>query len=181
MLNDYFNNSVHELRGALHKRKHPFKYVTLSTVDEDNAPHSRTVVLREVSESLDCIFFTDARTAKVKQLYHNSKACVIAYHPKKLLQIKLNGYITPVTDPAEVKRLFQKVSENAIKDYTTSTAPASSILNPDHLEYLDRKENYFLALRFTTEKMECLQLKRPNHLRAVFHKNDNWTGQWIVP
>lgn len=181
MLQEFFDITKHELRGAMTKRKHPFKYVTLSTIDEDLMPQSRTVVLREISESLKCIIFIDKRTAKVCQLVNNANACVLAYHSKKLLQVKLNGSLIPVTDPAETKRLFQKVSEKAIKDYTTVLSPATIISNPDQVDYVSRQQNHFLALEFIPVSMECLQLKRPNHLRALFKKDDNWKGQWLVP
>lgn len=182
MLKEFFEITKHELRGALSKRNHPFKYATLSTVDDDLMPQSRTVVLREVSESLNCIIFTDKRTAKVRQLVNNANACLLAYHSKKLLQVKLNGRLIPVIDPVETKRLFQKVSEKAIKDYTTVLSPATAISNPDQVDYVSRQQNHFLALEFIPLSMECLQLKRPNHLRALFKKdNDDWKGQWLVP
>ncbi|AGC78744.1 pyridoxamine 5'-phosphate oxidase-related protein [Nonlabens dokdonensis DSW-6] len=169
------------MRGALHKKRHPFKYLTLSTVDEHYSPRSRTVVLREVSESLECIFFTDARSEKVEHLNSNNSACILAYHPKKLMQLRLDGTLVQIDDPNEIKRLFQKVSEKAIKDYTTSLAPGSAIANPDHVEYVPRKENHFKALRFVPHAVEYLRLKRPNHLRAIFKSDDDWKGQWLVP
>lgn len=181
MLNDFFQNLKQELRVAIHKRKHPFKYVTLSTIDHNAAPQSRTVVMREVDQELQCIIFTDARTNKIDQLTNNNKACLLAYHPKKLLQVKLNGILEPITDTVEIKRLFQKVSENAIKDYTTTTAPGTAIANPDQVKYKSRQESHFIALQFIPYQIEALQLKRPNHLRAIFKKEDNWVGQWLVP
>ncbi|MFB0904464.1 MAG: pyridoxamine 5'-phosphate oxidase family protein [Nonlabens sp.] len=181
MLQELFSDLKHELRGALHKKKHPFKYVTLSTVDEQMAPRSRTIVLREVSESLECIVFTDARSEKAVHLNGNNKACMLAYHPKKLMQLRLDGELVIIENPLEIKRLFQKVSENAIKDYTTTMPPGSIIDSPEHVNYVTRKENNFLALKFIPHSVEYLRLKRPNHLRAIFKIEDGWKGEWIVP
>ncbi|GAK90845.1 hypothetical protein JCM19297_144 [Nonlabens ulvanivorans] len=44
-----------------------------------------------------------------------------------------------------------------------------------------RKENHFLPLQFVPDQWEVLQLKRPNHLRALFKRENNWDGQWMVP
>ncbi|GAK75754.1 pyridoxamine 5'-phosphate oxidase [Nonlabens ulvanivorans] len=181
MLNNFFEELKAEFKSALSKRNHPFKYITLSTIDGDLKPQSRTVVLREIHDNLDCIIFTDSRTDKVKQLNDNAQACLLAYHPKKLLQLKLNGKLYPIEDPIETKRLFQKVGEKAIKDYTTIKAPGTSILNPDHVDYRERNENHFLALKFVPDQWEALKLKRPHHLRAIFDKDNDWKGQWLVP
>lgn len=181
MLHDLFIDLKHELKGAMHKKRHPFKYVTLSTVNQQNAPRSRTVVLREISESLECIIFTDSRSVKISDVNSNENACILAYHPKKLMQLRLDGILTTIEDEVELKRLFQKVSENAIKDYTTTLPPGSMIDNPDHVDYVSREENNFRALKFTPYAVEYLRLKRPNHLRAIFKQEDNWKGQWLVP
>lgn len=181
MLKELFSDLKHELRGSLHKRKHPFKYVALSTVDQQNAPRSRTVVLREITESLECVIFTDARSEKVTHLISNNNACILAYHPKKLMQLRMDGVVTEIKNKNDLKRLFQKVSEKAIKDYTTSKEPGSRIDNPDHVEYVSRKENHFKALKFIPHSIEYLRLKRPNHLRAVFKQENNWEGEWLVP
>jgi pyridoxine/pyridoxamine 5'-phosphate oxidase len=181
MFQELFSDLKHELRGALHKKKHPFKYVTLSTVDEQLAPRSRMVVLREVSESLECIVFTDARSEKAAHLKTNNKACMLAYHPNKLMQLRLDGVLVIIEDPIEIKRLFQKVSENAIKDYTTTVSPGSVIAGSDQVNYGTRKENNFLALKFIPHSIEYLRLKRPHHLRAIFKLEDGWKGDWLVP
>ena len=181
MLKELFTELKQELRGVVHKKKHPFKYVTLSTIDEQNSPRSRTVVLREVSESLEIIFFTDARSNKVAHLENNQNACILAYHPKKLMQLRIDGILVQINDAHELKRLFQRVSNKAIKDYTTALAPGSRIDNPDLVAYVPRNENHFVALQFIPHTIEYLRLKRPNHLRAVFKSVDNWKGQWLVP
>jgi len=181
MLTELFEELTQELRGAMVKRKHPFKYITLTTVGDTGMPRSRTVVLREVDESLNGIIFTDARTVKVEQLKRNPNACILAYHPKKMLQLRLNGRLIPINSDSERKRLFHKVSGNSLKDYTTTQIPGSTISNPDEVEYGSRDKNHFLPLRFEPETIEYLRLKRPNHLRALFSKENHWKGQWLVP
>ncbi len=182
MLDEYFADLKHDLRGALSKRNHAFKNAYLSTVDETMQPRARTVVIREISEQLDCTIFTDARTTKVHQLYTNPKASLLFYNPKSLRQIRVDGHLEIITEDKLVKHLFSKVTSKAIKDYTTQLPPGSPIKNPDHVEYVERSQNHFLPLRLVPKTLELLQLKRPNHLRAIYTRVENsWEGQWLIP
>jgi pyridoxine/pyridoxamine 5'-phosphate oxidase len=182
MLDSLFDEISEEWRGAYRRKSHPFKYITLTTITDQGFPRSRTVVVREINSALETIIFTDARSQKASDMMISSKACMLAYHPKQLKQIRWDGHLEPITDPVEVKRLFQKVGEKAIKDYTTTTAPGSVIKNPDEVAYISRQEAHFLPLRFVPESFEYLKLKRPNHLRARFSKiSDGWQGEWLTP
>jgi len=182
MLDDYFQDLKHDLRGAKSKRNHPFKNAYLSTVDEHLQPRTRTIVVREVTEQMECIIFTDARTTKVHQLRQNPKASLLFYNHKSLRQIRIDGNLEPITGEKEVKHLFSRVTSKAIKDYTTQLPPGSPIKNSDHVEYMERSENHFLPLRLIPKTIELLQLKRPNHLRALYALEDgSWNGQWLVP
>jgi pyridoxine/pyridoxamine 5'-phosphate oxidase len=182
MLNTLFSEVIEEWKGAYKRKKHPFKYITLSTMSNQGFPRSRTVVVREINDDLEVIIFTDARSQKSADISQSSKACILAYHPKQLKQLRWDGTLEPITDPVEVKRLFQKVSEKSIKDYTTITAPGSKIKNPDDVDYVSRQEAHFLPLRFVPQRLEYLKLKRPNHLRALFTNNKTeWQGQWLTP
>lgn len=181
MLPELFDKIIDEWKSSYKNRFHPNKYVTLSTIDINGYPRSRTVVVREIHDNLDIIIFTDARSTKVDQLNNNPKACILAYNHKKLEQLRWDGELSVIQDEKEVKRLFQKVGQKSLKDYTTVSAPGSEINNPDEVEYLARKESYFMALRFKPERLEFLRLKRPNHLRARFKRNDDWKGTWLTP
>ena len=59
-----------ELINGYVKKKHPFRYFSLATVEE-NQPMQRTVVLRKVLKDFTLVFFTDSRSAKVEQLLKN--------------------------------------------------------------------------------------------------------------
>ena len=181
MLGELFDEIIQEWRSSYKSRFHPFKYSTLTTVSEDGFPRSRTVVVREIHENHDIVIFTDSRSNKARQISSNPKACLLAYHPKKLKQLRWDGNLVPITDPAEVKRLFQKVSQKSLKDYTTLNPPGHTIANPDLVDYVTRKEAHFLPLKFVPAQVEYLQLKRPNHLRALYKKDEGWNGTWLTP
>ncbi len=181
MTNQFFEEAKTELQKGVHKKGHPFRYLTMGTVAVSGDAELRTVVLRQVTDDFKLRIYTDSRSDKVRQLLHNPKATLLFYHSKKLLQLTLKGTITIITDPEELKRYYSGVQPSSRKDYTTVKAPGTEISNPDEVSYLDAT-NYFTILEFNPEQLEYLQLKRPNHIRIRFDNQDEqWSGQFLNP
>lgn len=178
MLSEIFEDIINEIKFGYLKRKHANKYCSLASVN-NNKPILRTVVLRDMSEKYKLIFFTDKRSEKVKQYKENPNAEVLFYNHKKLLQIKVGGKISLIQDKERIKYFKQKVQGSSQKDYTTLKAPSTPIKNPDNVEY--GEDLNFAVLELDTTYIESLQLKRPNHIRCLFEKKDNWKGQFLVP
>lgn len=181
MTNTFWEELIVELQKGVSKKGHPFRYCTLGTVGSEHLPRLRTIVLRKVSDTLDLTFYTDKRSKKIIHIKENNKVSVLFYHPKKLLQLKVEGLASIITDKGELQRYWSGVQPNSRKDYTTHSAPGSSISNPDNIEYLD-DENHFCMVNIEPFKIEYLKLKRPNHLRIRFSKSDGeWNGEFLVP
>lgn len=178
MLQEILRENINDIKFGYLKRRHPNKYCSLASVYEDK-PILRTVVLRDMSESYNLIFFTDIRSEKVKQYQDNPNAEVLFYNHKKLLQIKVGGKIKLLQDKERIKYYKQKVQGSSQKDYTTLKAPSTPIKNPDNVEY--GEDLNFAVLELDTTYIESLQLKRPNHIRCLFEKKDDWKGQFLVP
>ncbi|MBS3739071.1 pyridoxamine 5'-phosphate oxidase family protein [Mesohalobacter halotolerans] len=178
MLKTIFNDTINEIKFGYLKRKHANKYCSLASIYQ-NKPQIRTVVLRDMTEGYHLIFFTDKRSEKVKQYKNNRNAEVLFYNHKKLLQIKVGGPIELLQDTERINYYKQKVQGSSKKDYTTLKKPSTPIKNPDRVDYGD--ELNFAVLELQTEYIESLQLKRPNHIRCLFEKKDNWKGQFLVP
>ena len=170
-----------ELHKGISKKGHPFRYCTLATIGIENIPRQRTIVLRKVSDDLKFTFYTDRRSKKIIHIRENNRVSILFYHPKKLLQIKVEGRASIITDKNILQQYWSGVQPNSRKDYTTNSAPGSSISNPDFVEYLD-EENHFCMVDIEPFKIEYLKLKRPNHLRIRFSKIDEkWDGEFLVP
>jgi pyridoxine/pyridoxamine 5'-phosphate oxidase len=181
MTENFFEELKDELHKGVHKKGHPFRYCTMATVGLDHMARLRTVVLRKVSEELNLIFYTDRRSKKLVHIKENNKVSVLFYHPKKLLQLKVEGLATIVKDGKTLQKYWSGVQPNSRKDYTTSIAPGSTIANPDAVEYLGN-ENHFCILEIEPFKIEYLKLRRPNHLRIHYSKNSmDWEGEFLVP
>lgn len=178
MLEDIWKNNIQELKFGYLKKKHPFRYFCLSTFGEDY-PESRTVVLRDVAAKNELIIFTDTRSSKISQLRCNPNTSALFYHPKKLLQLKINGTLELILSGDEYENYKSRVQGNSIKDYLTSQPPGSKIKQPDEVTYQEKM--YFALLKLVPHEVEILQLKRPNHIRCRFEKVDNWKGKFITP
>lgn len=177
----FFQELNDELQKCVVTKGHPFRYFTLATIGVDYTPRLRTVVLRKVAKDLTLTFYTDRRSKKITHLKENNKASLLFYHPKKMLQLKIEGTAKVIDDPAILKNYWHGIQPNSQKDYTTSNAPGSTIENPDHVKYLSDK-NFFCMVEITPFKIEYLKLKRPNHIRVRYSKEEElWPGEFLVP
>ena len=180
MKNQFLEEAQRELINGHAKKRHPFRYFSLATIENDK-PQQRTVVLRKTLVDLSLVFFTDKRTQKIEDLQHNSACSALFYHPKKLLQIRVTGTAELITDKEQIASYWHTVQEASKKDYTTSIAPGSTIKNPDAIAYTT-EENHFCPVKIIPTSLEYLRLKRPNHLRVLFSRDDkDWTGAFLVP
>ena len=178
--NQFLEEAKQELMNGHSKKRHPFRYFVLSTI-ENGKPRQRTVVLRKTVLDSNLIFYTDKRTQKVKDLQINPEFSALFYHPKKLLQIRVEGKAELITNKEEIASYWHTVQQSSRKDYTTNKAPGTRIKNPDVVGY-DSEENYFCPVKLVPTSIEYLRLKRPNHLRILFSKTDtDWSGEFLVP
>lgn len=181
MTDNFFDELKLELQQGATKKGHPFRYFTLGTVGLDRLARLRTVVLRNVDPELKLSFYTDARSKKIIHLKENNKVGLLFYHPKKLLQIKVEGIAQIRKDEAIKQKYWSGIQPRARKDYTTASAPGSTLKGPDQLEYLS-EENHFCIVEVTPFKIEYLRLKRPNHIRVRFSRvEDLWNSEFLVP
>lgn len=70
--------------------------VYLSTVDENNHPDARIVLLKSFDER-GLVFFTNYHSQKAKQLEHNPHASLIIFWPKIERQIRIRGQVQKTT------------------------------------------------------------------------------------
>src|SRR5690606_14623531 len=160
---------------------HPFRYFTFATVGLEQVARLRTVVLREVSEDLKIVFYTDKRSKKITHIKENNKVSLLLYHPKKMLQIKIEGMANVKVDLVTKNAYWNQLSESSKREYTTSRSPGSHLNHPDKLEFLS-EENHFCTVEVTPHKMEYLKLGQPHHIRVRFSKIDTeWKGEFLVP
>lgn len=164
-------------RGAI-DRKHPFRFVVLTT-----GGHSRYVVLRTVDSDMGLLFYTDMRSSKINQLTSNPQAQVLLYHPQKRAQVIVSGSVEVHHKDEMAQEHWKNVQGEAQKSYTSVKAPGLEVEHPLEAYEWDDKfgPKYFGVLRLQAISIEILQLNTPRHLRAKFERNNNWEGKWLVP
>lgn len=177
----FFKELQEELRKGATEKGHPFRYCTLATVGLDNIARLRTIVLRKATDELMLTFFTDKRSKKITHIKENKKVSLLFYHPEKLMQVRIEGLAMVNNDFKSRKLLWDAIPEASKKDYTTSESPGKEIKDPDVVDYL-QDEDHFCVVEIYPFKIEYLKLKRPNHIRVRYSKeNSDWEGQFLVP
>lgn len=180
MTQQFLEETKRELINGYSKKRHPFRYFVLASTN-NGTPSQRTVVLRKIVADLGLVFFTDRRTQKLKDFEANPSFSALFYHPKQLLQIRVEGQVKLITDTDQIARYWHTVQAASKKDYTTTVAPGTPIRNPDMVAYHE-EDNYFCPVVLLPSKIEYLRLKRPNHLRILFTKKESdWSGEFLVP
>ncbi len=179
-MNQFLEETKQELVNGPIKKRHPFRYFSLATIENDE-PKQRTVVLRKTFIDLSLVFYTDKRTQKIEDIQLNPSCSALFYHPKKLLQIRIAGTAKLITNKDKIATYWHTVQEASKKDYTANIAPGTPIKNPDAIVY-NLEEHHFCPVKIIPSSIEYLCLKRPNHLRLLFSRIDgDWSGEFLVP
>ena len=169
----------HELhRGALDP-KHPFRYVNLGTMGK-GFPQVRTVVLREVTQGIDFLVFTDFRSEKVLEIQSSPQVTLHFYHPNKMLQVRVKAKVEIHFQDELSERYWKGISEARRSEYTGMLPPGNEISNPE-LSWEISDKSFFTVLKISPQQVEALQLRKEGHLRILFEKEKDWKGQWLVP
>jgi hypothetical protein len=169
----------HELhRGALDP-KHPFRYVNLATRGKD-FPQVRTVVLRELTQEFDFLVFTDHRTAKVKEIQESSAVSLHFYHPKKMLQIRVEAEAEINFQNGLSDQYWKKIPDHRKVEYTGALAPGEVIEHPEKGWEIS-EYSFFTVLKISALRIEGLQITKKGHLKIRFESQNNWQGKWLVP
>jgi pyridoxine/pyridoxamine 5'-phosphate oxidase len=181
MTQNFFQELSEELKKGVSQKGHAFRYFTLATVGLDQVARLRTIVLRKVSEELQLTFYTDSRSKKMIHLQENKKVGLLFYNPENMMQIRIEGMAKVVNDEETKEKYWDGVKNKSRKDYTTTSAPGTTLANPDQLEYLN-DEDHFCIVEITPFKIEYLKLKSPHHIRVRYSwEVDFWEREYLVP
>ncbi|MCG2460821.1 pyridoxamine 5'-phosphate oxidase family protein [Flavobacteriaceae bacterium F89] len=176
-----FKEIKKELTDGVSQNGHPFRYGTLATVGVDSIARLRTVVIRGVSEELNITFYTDRRSKKVTHIKENKKVSLLLFNPDKMMQVKIEGVARIHADTVSLNEIWERLSGEAKKDYTTVRPPGSSLKSPEMVQYLT-EGNYFCAIDIHPYKIECLKLDKPLCQKIRFSKSiHGWEGEFLVP
>jgi pyridoxine/pyridoxamine 5'-phosphate oxidase len=184
-LPDLLQETLDELvRGSV-DRKHPFRFVTLSTIGKNNFPQSRLVVFRKFDKARKVIkIYTDSRSEKVTELELNRLKCgLLFWNQKKRWQVRINTKAKLIQGD-EPNQLYQNIPEVGQDAYNSELPPSTkvdSFVKSNQFKKIYDSEN-FLAIELEIMNLEILQLKEKEHVRATysFQNGELVESSWLV-
>ena len=165
----------------------------LSTISNDNKPHSRMVLLKDFNEK-GFIFYTNYDSNKGKDIYTNKNVC-LNFHWKSLLrQIRIEGIIEKL--PSEVSDKYFNSRHYLSRIGAWASNQSTLLKNREELEnkieYFKKKypdkENvprppYWGGFLINYHKIEFWEDKPHRiHQRTVYElKDNNWEQYTLSP
>lgn len=145
------------LENALTKVSEPNAFI-LSTVNQDNAPSSRVLLLRDINDA-GFVFFTNYLSQKGRDISENPKVCMNFFWPELEQQIRITGHIEKVSETISDDYFQSRPYESRIGAWSS---PQSECI--DNRQLLENKVSYFT-------KKYSQQVPRPPH----------WGGYVVMP
>jgi len=159
---------------------HDYHWPTMCTVDAQNQPQARILVLRKLGiDPPQCVFYTDIRSPKIAELIAQPHVALLFYDERTKLQLRAAGPATIECNTPRLQQLFAGLPASAQASYTTTQPPGSSITAGEMIEHTTTAE-HFACLTVNLHTIEALDLHREGHRRMLLnlHKNEL---TWAVP
>ena len=138
---------------------HEVNAMTLATVDAQNKPHARIVLLKGMDDK-GFVFFTNYNSAKGNDLDANPHAALVFFWQELERQVRVEGVVEKVA-PEESDVYFHSRPEGSRLGAWSS--PQSQVV--PHRDILDTNYNAF------AEKFSGIEIPRPPH----------WGGYRVLP
>ena len=182
-------NALNKLKRAVKKRNDDLHLLNVVTVDYQNKPNTRNVVLRDFSfDNLTIRFHTDKRSSKIKDIRSNKSICLIGYDKKAKLQIRIDADAYSIDDREILKDIWKKMYPMSRECYRVSKSPGEKIESLNEVTFDEDDEtnligfDNFAAIQCDIKTIEVLYLSHINHIRAKYTKIDGiLKGEWIIP
>jgi pyridoxine/pyridoxamine 5'-phosphate oxidase len=175
---------------------HPFRTLTFGTV-QDEQPHLRTVILREVAPSEQRLaFHTNRHSQKMTDLEASSRIAWRGWDAEAREQVRLRGTATVHTDDAVAEAMWKSQPARSLSLYPHEEPPgtpldapgdglkASVRETPIHREDVADGRPHFAVVRTVIDEIDWLHLHPEGHYRARYRfapEQEQFEGTWIVP
>ncbi|RVT52832.1 pyridoxamine 5'-phosphate oxidase [Rubrivivax albus] len=165
-----------ELGHAAQDRAHPWRVMTLATVDRDRAD-ARSVVIRDVEEAARrLIFYTDARSAKIAQMHAHPRATLVGWWPKPGWQLRLSVTLSVQTSGLDVSSRWARVKLSpSAQDYLAALPPGTPV---ERFQPERGSREHFAVVTAQIDEMDWLELHENGHRRARLAGD---ASTWLTP
>ncbi len=186
-LNKILQNCLNHLKDAKFPKTN-FHYPVIGTIN-DNELALRTVVLRDFIETNNSlVFFTDLRSAKIKQIQTNPTVSFLFYDGvlKEQLRIKTKSTIHQHDDIS--LKYWEKIKPENRRDYASQQSPSSAsndISNYLEGDWINHTEDFyqnFAVIYNQIFEIDWLIIDKELNKRARFFMQESgFVGEWLVP
>ncbi|MDB9925770.1 pyridoxamine 5'-phosphate oxidase family protein [Hyphomicrobiales bacterium] len=171
------------------ERGHDFHLLVLGTLDEDNNPQTRNVVLRKVDLFQSLLrFHTDKRSNKILDIKNNNSISLLGYDKSNKLQIRIMAKAEIEDSRETLLDIWSNMYPMSRECYRVNDAPGKIVSSKDDVffeeEGVDKMNGFenFTIVNCYIDSIETLFLHSSGHLRAKYqNENNQFTGQWLVP
>tara|TARA_B100001093_G_C26839787_1_gene1020003 strand:- start:623 stop:1228 length:606 start_codon:yes stop_codon:yes gene_type:complete len=177
------------LEKGVNKNKHDFHLLVLATIDENNEPQNRNVVIRKV-DMLNALirFHTDKRSNKINDIKHNKSISLLGYDKVDKFQIRLTAEAKIEDSEKVLSEIWSKMRPMSKECYRVSDKPGKIIdsrkdviFQSEGAQDLNGFEN-FSIINCHINSIETLFLHSAGHIRAKYiNKNNKFYGNWLIP
>ena len=172
--------------------KSHFRTITLASSTAGDV-FARIVILRKADRSIPrMICHTDARSGKIDQIKGAPKVAILCWDPRKQLQVRIQANATVHYKDELADQEWQRLGENSKKNYSSQLDPGLYVNTFQegidayrlvHGTDVDPRlwKAHFAVISMDIQSLEWLWLDRSGHRRAIYTKEGNWEGRWMVP
>jgi pyridoxamine 5'-phosphate oxidase len=165
---------------------HPFRCPAVATSGADG-PQLRTVILRAASAATRCLlFYTDARSPKVRELRQLTEMAWVFYDPGKRLQLRVWGAASLHQGDETARACWETCSDGNRRNYGGLAVPGTAVgaalpgVRPGSRDEGGRGN--FLVVACTVARMDALLLGSESHRRLDMRWHDQaWVSTWLNP
>jgi pyridoxamine 5'-phosphate oxidase len=166
-----------ELQLAATQPDHPWRTMTLATVD-GNTAQARSVVLRETdANARELIFYTDARSPKVAQMRAHPHGTLLCWSVQMSWQLRLSVELEIETSGLNVSSRWARLQLTpGAQDYLSPLPPGSPVASRYEPQRASR--NHFAVVTARVLAVDWLELHADGHRRARFGADG---AHWLQP
>jgi hypothetical protein len=177
------------LEKGVTERGHQFHLLVLGTIDKDNRPQNRNVVLRKVDMTNSLIrFHTDIRSNKIIDIKNNSSISLLGYDKVNKLQVRLTANAIVEESKEVLSDVWSKMYPMSRECYRVKDAPGKVVASRDEVLFEDEGKDKlngfenFVIINCHISSIETLFLHSSGHVRAKYiYENGAFHGEWLVP
>ena len=155
---------------------HEWRVAVLATVDDGEAD-ARSIVVREVDAAeRRLVFYTDARSPKVRQIEASPQGTLVFFSRERGWQVRMQVRLAVETAGLAVSSRWARLQTSAgAHDYLAAGAPGSPLDAP--LAELGVR-GHFAMIEAMAETVDWLELDPQGHRRAEFGGQG---ARWLQP